>query len=126
MTRHWAVDLIGRPWAPDARGPDSFDCVGLVNWCTRRRLGVELPGLQDVAKTLWRRVDAPWRADDVVLMQGPSGRHIGFVVYAAGLGLLHADGHLTARGPVGCVVFESAKRSAFGGYHEHEFWRLAQ
>ncbi len=122
---HWAFNLIGKPWVPGARGPDAFDCLGLVNWCARLRLGLTLPELHQIANSHWHRAAAPLRADDVVLMQGPAGRHIGFMVDASGrLGVLHADGCLTPRGPVGCVVFQSLEQATAGGYHKHEFWRL--
>jgi len=122
---HWAFELIGKPWAPDARGPDAFDCVGLVAWCMRARLGVDMPSLAEVADGVkWHRVDGPWRENDVVLMQGAEGRHIGYVVDAGRLGVLHAEGHLTARGPVGSVVFQTFEQATSGGYHRFELWRF--
>lgn len=122
---HWAFPLIGLPWMPGARGPQAFDCLGLTDWCCRLRHGQALPDVDGVHETAWRRVDGPPMADDVVLMQGREGRHIGFMVQADGrLGVLHADGHLTPRGPVGCVVFCSLTDATAGGYHHHEFWRL--
>jgi cell wall-associated NlpC family hydrolase len=37
-----ALDLVGRPYRRGARGPDAFDCWGLVLEM-RRRLGLPLP-----------------------------------------------------------------------------------
>lgn len=36
-------DYIGRPWRAGARGPDAFDCWGLVWYTYKKHLGVELP-----------------------------------------------------------------------------------
>jgi cell wall-associated NlpC family hydrolase len=36
-------DLIGKPFEYGARGPDAYDCFGLVKECYRRVHGVELP-----------------------------------------------------------------------------------
>lgn len=41
---HWA-DLIGVPYRIKGRGPDEFDCYGLVAELWRRIYGVELPAL---------------------------------------------------------------------------------
>ena len=40
---HWAEDLIGCPWVAGGRGPDAFDCWGLVRWCWGRHFGIEVP-----------------------------------------------------------------------------------
>lgn len=126
MSTHWAFELIGKPWEPSAQGPRAFDCQGLADCCCRMRFGEALPTLESVHASAWHRVEGPPQADDVVLMQGPEGRHIGWMVEADGhLGVLHADGHMTARGPVGCVCFHSLADATAGGYHHHEFWRRA-
>jgi len=125
-TKHWAFDLIGVPWEPVTRGPHAFDCRGLVDWCCRLRFDEALPSLESVHASNWHRIDDAPRADDVVLMQGPHGRHVGFMVEADGrLGVLHADGHQTERGPVGCVSFHGLADATAGGYHHYEFWRRA-
>lgn len=36
-------DLVGVPFVYGGRGPDSYDCYGLVMECWRRAHGVELP-----------------------------------------------------------------------------------
>jgi hypothetical protein len=62
--------------------------------------------------------------DDVVLMRGPAGRHVGYMVRANGyLGVLHADGHMTPQGPKGSVVYQRLEEATADGYHDYEFWR---
>ena len=36
------IDLIGKPFSPGGRGPDNYDCYGLVKELYRRS-GIELP-----------------------------------------------------------------------------------
>lgn len=40
---HWATKYVGKPWVSGARGPDVFDCWGLLYWVYLERYGVELP-----------------------------------------------------------------------------------
>lgn len=50
----WVHGLIGKPWVSGARGPDAFDCWGLVWHVYRTVLGIELdvhPGVD--AKSTW-------------------------------------------------------------------------
>lgn len=104
--RHWAADLVGKPWAADGEGPDAFSCWGLVRWVFRSRHGVVLPMVLDAENRLdvgealhsarasgWRPVeDAAARADDVVLMRSAVRLHVGLAaVPAAGaVGVLHS------------------------------------
>ncbi len=124
---HWAAALIGLPWAPGAQGPDAFDCRGLVRYVVRSRLGVELPDVEDAHGSPWRpAVALPPAEHDVVLMQGPDGRHIGILVRSSRLlGVLHSAGTIDRRTgrPVGGVVFQSLADATADGYHRHERWR---
>jgi cell wall-associated NlpC family hydrolase len=134
---HWAAPLIGRPWGPD---PDD-NCWGLVRLYFRRRHGLELPlvatgdsdedgdartaSIKRAAQTSgWRPVDPPPRADDVVLMWGPTGRHVGVMIEAnRRLGVLHAHGCMRDGQPTGAVVFQTLRDATEGGYGRFEFWR---
>jgi cell wall-associated NlpC family hydrolase len=52
---HFATQYIGRPWRAGARGPNSFDCWGLVWYIYKTHLGVDLPnfrGLDPVSDPL--------------------------------------------------------------------------
>ena len=73
-------DLLGKPFAYHGRGPDSYDCWGLVREICRRG-GVLLPdhassakpeeqgeGIKEDAEKYYRAVDAP-EPLDVVLFQ---------------------------------------------------------
>lgn len=122
--KHWAIDVMDKPWRENATGPDAFNCRGLTDWACRVRFNEPLPSPETVHASAWRRVDGPPAEDDVVLMQGPNGKHIGFMVKANGrLGVLHCDGYQSKYGPVGGVRFQSIADATSGGYHQFEFWR---
>lgn len=135
--KHWAAPLIGRPWRENADGPDAFYCWGLVRYCLWLRLQVRAPLLRDgfvtedikrAADDLgWRLVTGPMQEDDVVMMTRLDGRrHVGFAVRGNGrLGVLHANGHQTETGPVGCVEFQTLQEIRMEGYGNFEFWRRA-
>ena len=40
--KHWATEYIGKPWERMARGPDTFDCWGLVYDIYKNKHGIEL------------------------------------------------------------------------------------
>jgi len=40
------AQLVGTPFAYGGRGPDTYDCFGLVKECWRRAHGVQLPDFQ--------------------------------------------------------------------------------
>lgn len=97
MKAHWAVKYIGLPYANGARGPDVFDCWGLVWWVQKHEFGrilPEFPVLEcapEIKAQLkeWSQVETP-SDGDVVVMNG--GRHVGIYMDAdAGL-VLHARG----------------------------------
>jgi cell wall-associated NlpC family hydrolase len=74
------TDLLGKPFAYHGRGPDAYDCWGLVREICGRG-GVDLPdhassaepaeqsaGIQDDAAKYYRKVDCP-EPLDVILFQ---------------------------------------------------------
>ncbi len=110
---HWAEELIGRPWIAGGRGPDAFDCWGLVRFCWRERFGIEVPEISVDAADLravlagfrdhperrrWCRVEparerARERAregDGVLMRQSRYPVHVGLWLAVDGGGVLHA------------------------------------
>lgn len=95
---HWAAAYVGKPYAPCARGPEAYDCWGLV-WEIERRLGLELPWFPvsaSVAQCVraiagdranWEQVGEPAEGDVVGLSYSDVLHHVG--VWIAG-GCLHA------------------------------------
>lgn len=100
---------VGLPYQDGARGPDAFDCWGLVRWVLAREFGVELPeynyGMDRAsrwdaiveAESGFRQVEGP-EPGAVVLMQNGNRRpHVGLCIDREHM--LHA-----ARGIGSCIV----------------------
>lgn len=49
MLPPWCAAYIGRPYLWGARGPDAFDCWGLIEDVLRTRFAIELPSLHSPA-----------------------------------------------------------------------------
>jgi len=92
---------VGAPYADGGRGPDVFDCWGLVRAIYREHLGVDLPSygeiraadLRAVARAMgagkdaeiWAPAKAPREFDVVIMRDGRGGRrvvHVGVMVDA--------------------------------------------
>lgn len=56
MQTHWAFQYIGKPWVPAGRGPDVFDCYGLLVWCKKKHYNEDLPPYNDVDAASFRKV----------------------------------------------------------------------
>jgi len=89
---HWTDDYIGKEWEPAGRGPDAFDCWGLVVEVLQR-YGIQMPDTfvgidwQDIAMD-WRHVAEP--SDGcVALMRRPGDTHVGLFVGVNGGRILH-------------------------------------
>lgn len=125
---HWAAHLIGRPWTRN------FNCWALVIEVFRLRWGIAMPDVlaDDQGGAIaaaaevsgWRPAAGPGQDGDIVVMRGPSGRHVGVLIDTArGLRLLHCAGGMTPRGPTGCVVAQTLAEATREGYHDLSFWR---
>jgi cell wall-associated NlpC family hydrolase len=79
----WA-DLLGKPWRKDARGPDAYDCAGLLLEI-QRRLGRAVPnwtsdqsGL-DAAAAQWERISDPRPGDAILFTSVDPPWHVSVV-----------------------------------------------
>lgn len=55
---HWADALIGKPYRLGGRGPEAFDCWGLLQFVWRSRLGLIVPDIGAQVEGLAARVRA--------------------------------------------------------------------
>lgn len=129
---HWAADLIGRPYVDDGYGPEGFNCWGLVRWAFEHVHGVLLPIVAiddasiDNSAAIREAIDASgWRptdscqpqADDIVLMTGLEGRHVGMMVEVSGsLFLLHCLERIG-------VCLQPLSELGRAGFRDFTFWR---
>ena len=136
--KHWTYPLIGLPWEPLADGPHSFYCWGLVRYVAKLRLGLDMPMVQvggehnvpaikqAAREGGWRQVEGEQLENDIVMMASATGRHVGYMVAVdTRLMLLHCNGRMTQRGPVGNVMLQQLRHVACDGYGQFETWRRA-
>lgn len=73
--------LLGKPWIAGARGPDAYDCLGVVIALTGMVLPLEA-GLREVVSTVrghFDRVTDAIRSGDVLYWPRPGEKHIAYV-----------------------------------------------
>lgn len=98
---HWAADYVGRPYSPGGRGPDAYDCWGLVRAVYEDRFDIALPILPGIsvesaltisrtigeeAAAHWREVGNPFEGCVVAMSQRSAYHHVGIHI---GNGILH-------------------------------------
>lgn len=101
-------DLLGKPWKRGARGPDAYDCWGLV-WEVQRRFGRSLPTVDDpptslmgVAKLfrdtdirdLLQKVERPEHGCIVEMSHSSRPYHVGVYLDVDRGGIIHSLGKL--------------------------------
>lgn len=78
------LDLLGKPFEKDARGPAAYDCVGLLLEI-ERRLGRTLPeydsreGVLIIALVDWEPVSDPLSGDAILFRSCDPSWHVGIV-----------------------------------------------
>lgn len=105
MAGHWSIPYIGRPWVSGGRGPDDFDCWGLVCEVYKTHLGVELPlhigvdahSVLAVSKHMMQheqdftQVMVPAEFDIVSMGRAQHHNHIGLWTQEQGGGIVHCQ-----------------------------------
>lgn len=131
VVAHWAERYIGKPWLPGGRGPDVFDCWGLLRWIStaefKRPLLPDYPippaAKREVSAMLecaiagpdWRKLAGPMHGCAVGLSHNLKLHHCGFFVATDGGLVLHAkEGH--------GVVAESISALRLRGWNRIEFY----
>lgn len=101
MTPAQINQYIGLPWVAGGRGPDAFDCWGLLRYLQREHFGrglPEIPEFGDTARAMyqvqmssgaWEIVAQPEHGAGV-LMRGGDDPHVGVWLDCEGGGVLHA------------------------------------
>lgn len=130
---HWASSYIGKPWQACARGPDVFDCFGLVWWIQQQHFHRDCP-LYDVlcpADTLvaaraishamsekstpWAAIPKPIDGCVVAMGQSKAMHHVGVYLALDGGRVLHCmdrDG----------VILQKLSALPVYGWHRVEFY----
>jgi len=129
---HWARQYLGKPWVSGERGPDSFDCWGLVVDVYERLHGINLPPMAGVdakdrllvSRLLvagqkdqdFYRVTEPKEYDVVLMGRGIISHHVGIWTDIDGGGCVHCqDG--------AGVVFATKPQLAIQHYSQLKYFR---
>lgn len=80
---HWCENYVGKPWRVGARGPEAFDCFGLVWHVYKHHFGIELPTFAEVNNPDVRAVMAAISKEE----QGPDWQRIKIPVDGCAVGL---------------------------------------
>jgi cell wall-associated NlpC family hydrolase len=95
----WVAEFIGKPFQDRGRGPESYDCYGLLVETYRRIFNIEIPSFstsyatandreavarvffEESSSARWRRVDLKdAQPPDVLAMSLAGNRHVGVLV----------------------------------------------
>lgn len=88
---HWAARHVGIPYSDLGRGPDSFDCYGLIQMVLDREFGIRMDDLHNEKvghidpRDLRRRISQTVRVTeprdgDILMFKMPRGWHVGLYV----------------------------------------------
>lgn len=128
----WVMPLLSKKWVANARGPETFDCWGLVCHVYKTQFGVTLPEYLDiqpeervrVAKAMttdtgsppWCHVDKPQHGDLVGLSGNKAIHHVGVFLDVDGGAVLH----ISSTSGVMCQRLNQLKLL---GFHNIQFFR---
>ena len=115
---HWINDYLYKPWVAYARGPDAYDCWGLVMDVLHRHFGcsaidphddVTTDSHEDITRAFYQEIESGawepstlaqhgsvvvcWQYRDKKLMV----RHVGIYLNIEGGGVLHSRDHVGIR-----------------------------
>jgi cell wall-associated NlpC family hydrolase len=86
------VDLLGAPFRKGGRGPDEFDCYGLVKYLIHRATGQVVPdyvtpdgtgathALMITSREFWRRLPGPKVGSMIFFKIGREVCHVGYMI----------------------------------------------
>jgi len=105
--QHWSIEYLNKPWAVGGRGPDAFDCFGLLAAVLKKHKGLEVPlyteiHSRDALATMramkhapelaeWVTVKKPFEFCPVGLSQHLEFHHVGIFTEADGGLVLHCS-----------------------------------
>lgn len=129
---HWSIQYVGKAWLAGGRGPDAFDCWGLIWEVYRTRYGIELPQYPNmdpahhlaVGKAIdagtraqeWEQVATPFEGCVVAMSQRRIFHHVGLFLNADGGLILHAHDR-------GNVVAQKRASLTRSGWHKVAYFK---
>jgi cell wall-associated NlpC family hydrolase len=128
MTATEANAYIGLPWVDGGRGPESFDCWGLLRWIQEKHFDLVLPALPSVPDATrelyraqmesgaWSVITRPVHGCGA-LLRGGDRPHVGVYLDLDGGGVLHAQQGVG-------VVFTAKQQLKMVGYGRASWYRF--
>ncbi len=132
---HWATEYVGKPHRLGARGPDAYDCWGLLVEVYRSRFGITLPTLAGISvqssltihreivanmEEDWHQVIKPFDGCAVAMSQRRAYHHVGIFIEADGNKILHCwDAQNVI---VDTVLRLRLKGFRYISYFKHRLW----
>lgn len=127
---NYCQSLLGKPWVSGARGPEAFDCWGLLFDVYQKTLGITLPAYPNVdannslrvaqfirkGRETWLPLAQPEHLCAVGISSGKFITHVGLWLDTDDGGVLHSA---SGRG----VTFQSRASLAFNGFSSLTFFR---
>lgn len=129
---HWISQYVGKKWVSGARGPETFDCWGLVFWVYKKHFGISLPEYPGVDPTdtskvshllrnaagsgQWARLEKPVDGCAVAMSRNREFHHVGVFVEVDGGLIVHAADGLN-------VVAQSVFAVKRAGFIRIEFFK---
>lgn len=124
-----AFQYIGKPYAADGKGPDNFNCWGLIYDVRKHYFPVALPiipiGDEETCRDIfeakvqskhWMEVTEPQHGD-CALLRGGRSPHVGIYLNIDGGGILHS---LEGVG----VIFTYTSKLRASGYSRIKYYRI--
>jgi hypothetical protein len=121
MTNNDIIDYIGKPWEANAKGPEAFDCWGLLVDVYKKQLNLDLPeypkidrdslaslqgGIATILNSDWTAIARPVEYCAVCLSVNTKyAHHVGVFLEVDGGRVLHC----TKQGGVLCEPLDSVK-----------------
>lgn len=133
---HWAAKYIGLPYKEGGRGPDTFDCWGLVRWIYEQEFQILLPDYPGISsasvsggrhtaarlslESEWSRVEIPFDGCGVGMSQSRFVHHVGLYVTAGRGKVIHAwKGANTIADGIPKLIFKGFRSLTF---YRHRQW----
>lgn len=128
---HWAAEYVGKAHQHGGRGPEVFDCWGLLKWIYMHRYGIALPDLPGISSKQaiaiskqinksveeeWFPVEKPFDGCAVALAQVRSYHHVGIWIDADGGKVLHCYDDQR-------VIVDTVKQLQLKGFRKVDFFK---
>jgi len=132
---HWAAQYIGKPHEPGARGPDAYDCWGLLREVYHTHYGIDIPDIpirdsnsalavhrqmDEIIQEDWIKLEEPFDGCAIAMSQRHAYHHAGIYLAERGGVVLHCwDKHNVCIDTMSRIRLKGLRRITF---YKHRLW----